>query len=289
MAIEHPEMSDGAIAATIGIARQLVSRWRKPLRVAAATAASQKVADENGETQFAAKDPSAPQPATSGNATTPERQRLLDLASDDQQLEVMIDKILRGSAPRAAAIAVGISGHQFLKRMESDVPFRDLVLQAAHQAESSVAENLYRAATGVSPQNVQAAIAWLEKRHPELWGREAQRIEIELTGAVDVNHILSDPRLIEEASRHEAILQQIEDGTYIEGEFRELPAFGDVPTLPEVEFDSGPNPTPVNRAQDSTPEMRPNRIIKVSGVDTLIGDEIGPSSSNSDGGIRIVG
>jgi hypothetical protein len=291
MAIEHPEMSDGAIAATIGIARQLVSRWRKPLRVAAATAASQKVADDNGETQSVAKDSSAPQPATSGNATTPERQRLLDLASDDQQLEVMIDKILRGSAPRAAAVSVGITSKQFSTRLENDLAFRDLVLRAAHQAEGGVAEALYTQAIGRSPQSVQAAIAWLEKRHPELWGREAQRIEIELTGAVDVNHILSDPRLIAEANRHEAMLQALEDGETVDAEFRELPAF-DAPPLPDVVLDDcGPNPTRVNRApgqRDPQQGMRPTRIIKVSGVDTLVGDEIGPSS-DSDGGIRIVG
>src|SRR2546428_8879274 len=101
MAIEHPEMSDGAIAATLGVSRQLVSRWRKPVRKAAATESSEMVADENGETQFPGPAASAPQPATPGNA--PERQRLLDLASDDQQLEGLIDKVLRGSAPRAAA------------------------------------------------------------------------------------------------------------------------------------------------------------------------------------------
>jgi hypothetical protein len=193
----------------------------------------------------------------------------------------MIDKILRGSAPRAAAIAVGISGHQFLKRMESDVPFRDLVLQAAHQAESSVAENLYRAATGVSPQNVQAAIAWLEKRHPELWGREAQRIEIELTGAVDMNHILSDPRLIEEVSRHEGRMQQLEDA--IDAEFHELPSHDemlvtshDAPPLPDVTIDeSGPQPVRAPRPV-SEQGMRPMREIVVNGVRTLVGDERSP-------------
>jgi hypothetical protein len=176
--------------------------------------------------QSTAFDATTTKPATQSNATVaPERQRLMDLVGEDLQMAVLVDKILRGSAPRAAAISVGITSKQFTNRMESDPKFRDLVLQAAHQAEGSVSENLYRAATGNSPQNVQAAIAWLEKRHPELWGRETQRIELEVSGGVDVNHILSDPRLIEEVSRHEALMQQIEDGV-IEGEFRQLPAVG---------------------------------------------------------------
>jgi hypothetical protein len=222
--------------------------------------------------------PSDQGPARGGIATT-ERQRLIDLAGDEQ-LAVMIDKILRGSAPRAAGIAVGITSHQFGKRLESDALFRDLVLRAAHEAESSVAQNLYRAATGNSPQNVQAALGWLEKRHPELWGREAQRIEIELTGAVDVNHILSNPKLIEEVSRHEARMQQLEDEA-IDAEFRELPSRDEVPPLPEVELDSGPNPTRVNRPKDAIPETRPDRIIKVFGVNTLIGDERSPEDRDA--------
>jgi hypothetical protein len=280
MAIEHPEMSDGAIAATIGVARQLISRWRAPLRKAAATAASEKVADENGETQFIASDASAPQPATSGNAI--ERQRLLDLAPD-QQMEVLIDKVLRGSAPRAAAISVGITSKQFSTRLENDPKFRDLVLRAAHEAESSVAENLYVQAIGRSPQSVQAAIAWLEKRHPELWGREAQRIEIEVSGGVDVSHILSDPRRILEVNAHEAKMQALEDEA-IDAEFRDLPPHDDAPPLPDVVLDeSGPNPTRVNRAPgaQSVPETRPDRIVKVFGVDTLIGDERSPEDRDA--------
>src|SRR3989442_5353828 len=68
MAIEQPEMSDGAIAATLQVSRQLVSRWRKPLRKAAATASAERVAGENDEAQFLREPPTAPQPATPGNA-----------------------------------------------------------------------------------------------------------------------------------------------------------------------------------------------------------------------------
>jgi hypothetical protein len=225
--------------------------------------------------------------AIESNATVaPERQRLLDLAPD-QQMEVLIEKVLKGSAPRAAAISVGITSKQFSTRMENDPEFRNLVFRSAHQAEGSVAENLYAQATGRSPQNVQAAIAWLEKRMPEVWGREAQRLEIEVTGAVDVNHILSDPRLILEVNRHEAELQRLEDDA-IDAEFRQLPSHDEMlvtshhaPPLPDS-FDENPSGplqahfTPP--VKDSIPEMRPNRnrIIKVSGVDTLIGDERSP-------------
>jgi len=277
MFFTHPDMSDGAIAATLNVSRQLVSRWHAPVRKAAATESSEKVADEDHRNEFVGGPPGAAQLATPG--TVLERQRLVDLADEDEQLAVMLDKILRGSAPRAAAIAVGITSHQFGKRMESDALFRDLVLRAAHEAESSVAQNLYRAATGNSPQNVQAALGWLEKRHPELWGREAQRIEIELTGAVDVNHILSSPALIAEANAHEARLQQIEDEA-IEGEFRELPAF-DAPPLPNVVLDE--NPIRVNRVpgqQGLQQRVRPMREIVVNGVRTLVSDERGPGGDN---------
>ncbi len=157
--------------------------------------------------------------------------------------------------------------------MERDEKFRELVLRAAHQAEGSVAEALYTQAIGRSPQSVQAAIAWLEKRMPEVWGREATKIELEVSGGVDVNHILSDPRLIEEVSRHEALMQQIEDGV-IEGEFRQLPVLGEVPPLPEVELDSGPNPVRANRPVSDQGRVRPMREIVVNGVRTLVSDVI---------------
>jgi len=134
-------------------------------------------------------------------------------------------------------------------------------------------------AVGNSPQAAQSAIAWLEKRMPEVWGREATRIEVELTGAVDVNHILSDPRLILEANRHEAMLQQLEDDA-IDAEFRELPAH-DAPPPPDVVLDvSGPNPTRVNRVPPQQ-GMRPMREIVVNGVRTLVGDERSPEDRDA--------
>jgi hypothetical protein len=283
--------SHAAIAARIGVSRQRVDVIIKELeKFAKANATRSEIASDGEndaatestmgglhETQLHGLHPSDLGPARSGIAT--ERQRLLDLAPD-QQMETLIHKVLRGSAPRAAAIAVGITSKQFSTRLERDEKFRDLVLRAAHEAEGSVAENLYAQATGRSPQNVQAAIAWLEKRMPEAWGREAQRIEIELTGAVDVNHILSNPKLIEEVSRHEARMQQLEDEA-IDAEFRELPSHDEVPPLPEVELDSGPNPTRVNRPKDAIPETRPDRIVKVFGVNTLIGDERSPEDRNA--------
>jgi hypothetical protein len=97
-----------------------------------------------------------------------------NVADEDEQLAVMLDKILRGSAPRAAGIAVGITSQQFGKRMETDSKFRDLVLRAAHEAEASVAQNLYRLATGNSPQAAQSAIAWLNARVPDDWSPNRQ-------------------------------------------------------------------------------------------------------------------
>jgi hypothetical protein len=215
-------MSDGAIAGEIGISRQLVSRWRKPFRQPDATDTGETIADANGEKQFAASQASTTPPATSGNAI--ERQRLMDLAGEDEQLEVLVDKILRGSAPRAAATAVGIEGRAFSKRMETDSRFRDLVLRAAHEAESSVAQNLYRLATGSSPQAAQSAIAWLNARVPDDWSPNRQKIDVEVTGGIDVRAMLASPRAqewIEAVSRLEAELQRGEDAP-------KLPGHGDV-------------------------------------------------------------
>jgi hypothetical protein len=289
MAIEHPDMSDGAIAATIGVARQLISRWRAPLRKAAATAASEKVADEVDEKQFAALQPSASQPATSGNAI--ERQRLLDLAPD-QQMETLIDKILRGSAPRAAALAVGVSSHKFTKRMETDEKFQDLVLRAAHEAESSVAQNLYRMAIGNSPQAAQSAIAWLEKRLPESWGREPVHIEVSVEGGIDVNHILSSPDRIKAVNAFESAMQQ--------AEVAQLPAHqvGDiidldpievrdpvVPALPQDDLMRVPDKLEVaprmNRPGQGDPsKLGRTREIVVDGIRTLVVDE--PAAGSDD-------
>ena len=224
MFLSYPDMSDGAIAGEIGVSRQLVSRWRKPFRKPPATDQGETVADADGQTRFAASQANAPQPATSGNAI--ERQRLMDLASEDQQLEVLVDKILRGSAPRAAAIAVGIEGRAFSKRMEADSRFRGLVLRAAHEAESSVAQNLYRLATGSSPQAAQSAIAWLEKRMED-WRPGAQRIEIDVQAGIDVRAIMSGPHAaewIERVNELEMLMQQAElpaHGDVIEGEIVE--------------------------------------------------------------------
>jgi hypothetical protein len=257
---------------------------------ASATDFTEASADELHRKSFVGLDLSAPQPALSGNAL--ERQRLVDLAPDDQ-LATMIDKILRGSAPRAAAIAVGITSHQFGKRMESDATFKGLVLRAAHEAESSVAQNLYRMAVGNSPQAAQSAIAWLNARVPDDWSPNRQKINIEVSGRVDVTRILSDERLIELESELEARRQQIEDGV-IEGEFRQLPSHDEVPPLPEGEFDhSGPTPidvrpwTPVSK-QAQGGDFRPTQFRKVDGIETEVVDERGPSS-DSGGGMRIVG
>jgi hypothetical protein len=249
-----------------------------------ATDSTKASADELQGNSFPALYPGTTRVAMPANAL--ERQRLLDLAPD-QQIEVMIEKVLKGSAPRAAAIAVGITSKQFSTRMESDPKFRDLVLRASSQAEGSVAENLYTQATGRSPQSVQAAIAWLEKRHPDLWGREAMRVEIEHSGQVDVNHILADPRRIIEVNRHEAELQRLEDEA-TDAEYRELPAHDAVPPLPTNNDDSGPVPirvedslrSSVNRVPERVPDPAPGqqqgirqREIMVNGVRTLVGDE----------------
>jgi hypothetical protein len=240
------------------------------------------VADENGETQFPGPAASAPQPATPGNA--PERQRLLDLASDDQQLEVLIDKVLRGSAPRAAAVAVGMSGKVFARRMESDGKFRNLVLRASHEAESSVAQNLYRLATGNSPQAAQSAISWLEKRLPEAWGREPQRVEIEVSGGIDVMAILASPRLIELENAMESERQRLESGLslpepkgdIIEGELAEHAPepFADDETMHVRESRVEVEAPRRNRPGMPNPSVRGHRrAIRVDGIRTEVQDE----------------
>lgn len=213
--LEHPEMSHGAIAAEVGVSRQRVSKLLGDLRRPVATGSDVTVADQDHEKQVAALSRSGPQLATVSNAL--ERQRLLDLAGNEQ-LEVLIDKVLRGSAPRAAAIAVGIESREFTRRMERDEHFRSLVLRAAHEAESSVAQNLYRLGTGMSPQAAQSAIAWLEKRMED-WRPNAQRIEVEVSRGVDVNYILANPKLIELENELEAARQVAEEAA-----LRGLPA-----------------------------------------------------------------
>src|SRR5438105_296059 len=234
IAFAQGEESDAAIAARLGVTRQRIqtlhAQYRertKQQNLNSTNRGGNGPADTSlQEKQFAAGHVSAPQPAAPVNATTIERQRLMELAGEDQLLEVLVDKVLRGSAPRAAAIAVGMSGKVFSKRMESDEKFRDLVLRAAHEAESSVAQNLYRMATGNSPQAAQSAIAWLNARVPDDWSPTRQKIEVEVSGQVDVMHILSSPRLIELENQLEAERQQLEDrlslpapvGEIIEGE-----------------------------------------------------------------------
>ncbi len=309
LAFVRDEESDGAIAGRLGVSRQRIQTLHRLYRaktgqqkpeiseaakIDGATDSTGDVAPQWRGNQFAGPDPRAPQAATADNAPVVVL-ALRELAGDEERVGIMLDKVLRGSAPRAAAIAVGIEGHAFSKRMETDSRFRELVLRAAHEAESSVAQNLYRLATGNSPQSAQAAIAWLEKRHPEIWGREPQRIEVEVSGSVDVAHILSDPRLIELENEAEARRQQIESGQIIEGDFRELPAHdeprvegslrssaAEAPPFPQDDLMSA-RPLTIepqrrtNRPGQGDPDNRGHvHEIMVDGIKTLVVDERAP-------------
>jgi hypothetical protein len=271
----HDGASDATIAAELRISRQRVSILRRDWKVAVGNGKEAETDETIAPIDLAAGHASAPQPAMSGNAI--ERQRLLDLASDDLQLEVLVDKILRGSAPRAAALAVGMSGKVFAKRLETDATFRDLVLRAAHEAESSVAQNLYRLAIGNSPQAAQSAIAWLNARVPDDWSPNRQKIDIEVSGGVDVMAILASPRLIELESQMEAERQRLEEAQRLElpapkGDVIDLEPIEirNVPPLPDIVLDeSGPEPVRAIRV----PVSKSHRVTMVDGIPTEHVDE----------------
>jgi hypothetical protein len=135
----------------------------------------------------------------------------------------ILDAILRGVHIRAATGALGINERTYYKWIDSRPDFKSLTDMAKAITASHMMEALNRLA--MHDDNVLAMIAWLNNQGRDFdWGKgERVDVNVQITGSVDVQHLLSDPRLIELENEAEARRQQLEDGS-IEAEFKELPA-----------------------------------------------------------------
>jgi hypothetical protein len=91
------------------------------------------------------------------------------------QLEEAIMRALRaGSTRTAAAEYVGVDRVQLWRWMKSDVTFRNAVTRAEAEAEVACTGTIKNAAR---EGDWHAALAWLERRRPEDWGRK-DRVDI---------------------------------------------------------------------------------------------------------------
>ncbi len=138
----------------------------------------------------------------------------------------LLDAVLRGIGIRIACDAVGLNERTYYHWIQQRPDFAALVAIAEGKYGEQVEEKLFL--IGMRDDNVLALIAAANNKLRKYgWGKDSRTdINIHLEGAVDVNHILSDPARILEANRHEAEMQRLEDEA-IEGEFRELPAHGE--------------------------------------------------------------
>ena len=274
--------------------------------------ASESTSAQDHETQFVARPASAAQSARPGAATDP---LVIGASSlvfyvvqwpewaespetiaarmnshghpgtiDAGRLQALVTYRMNATSQAGSFKAIGIDAVVGTDMYRRDRELRRVLDWAAGLAEVRIASNMLRLATGVGPQAAQAATLIAERQLG--WTKEnVLRIEGDIEHHIDVNHILSDPRLIAETNRHEAFLQALEDGEIVEGEYRQLPASGDVPPVPVVLLDdSGPNSTRVDRVpgqQDPQQGVRPMREIVVNGVRTLVGDERSPEDRDA--------
>jgi hypothetical protein len=306
MFFTHPDMSDGAVAATLNVSRQLVSRWHAPVRKAAATESSEKVADE----QFDGGSTSTAQPAPPGTASRIDSQPgtlVLFTIAMPEHLEAALPDIVKRHPSltiervRDLAIArlnsnsragswksIGVSSEIGAEMVREDRFVRLVFEWAEGVNELRLAANATRIATSLSPNAVQALSFILERQHSEGWAREnVLRIEDDLSIAVGLErarHILSDPRLIALENEMEMRRQMIEDEA-IEGEFRELPSHDEVPPLRNVELDdSVPNQPRANRVpgQQGLQQggFRPTQHRKVDGIETEFVDQRAPGGDD---------
>lgn len=123
----------------------------------------------------------------------------------------MLDNVVMGAAPRAAALMSGMAPSTYHYRMEHDKDFAALVHAAQADAEAPLAQNLHRLGLGNGPQASASALAWLERRSADWQRRDRVEHDIHVEERIDINHILSSPELIAAASAWETAMQAAED------------------------------------------------------------------------------
>src|SRR5438094_10103419 len=230
MHITHPEMSDQAMAAELGVSRQRVSTIRRPLRKAAATAKAAEATIEKPAEQFAALPLRGPQPASSQlplvEVEWPTWAEPADVIAarlndprqpfDADRLQALVTYRMNAVSAAGGWKAVGIDIETGAEWYRRDKPLRRLIDWAVGLVELRIAASMLRLASGVGPQAAQAATLIAERQLG--WTKESTlHIEGDVRQQVDVRAILMSPESIELASALEARLQQEEAGLIIEG------------------------------------------------------------------------
>jgi hypothetical protein len=146
-----------------------------------------------------------------------------DKKYNEKVVTYILDEMSNGASVVAVMDALGIHERTYYRWMETRPDFKTLVTIAEGMMAVRADKQLIH--LGIDLNNPVALVMWLNahgKRYG--YGRQDVRIDhnIHLDGAVDVNHILRDPKLIALENELEARRQQIEDGI-IDGDFRELP------------------------------------------------------------------
>ncbi len=308
--------SHAAMAARIGVSRQRVDVIIKELEKLAKVNAIKSEIASDGEndaatestmgglpkTQFDGGSTSAAQFATRDIATqpgalvlftiewperleTPEAIALRHPTLTPDAIRNLATFRLNGTSRAGSWKAIGVEPEIGAEMVREDRGVRRALQWAEGMNELRLSANATKIATSLSPNAVQALSFILERQHSEGWAREnVLRVTGELSLGVDVNHILSDPRLILEANRHEAMLQQLEDGEVIDAEFRQLPALGEAPPpLPDSgpeKIDVRPRANPPVSKQGQGGDFRPAQHRKVDGIETEFVDQRAPGGDD---------
>lgn len=124
-------------------------------------------------------------------------------AITSEQVEKMLHGLRLGMTRRAAAGAAGFSKTAFYRMLEEDDgTLRTAVENAEHEAEATYTAIVAKAAG--EPRNWTAAAWWLERRHPDDFGRR-DRIDVKIdlralaekvAPGLDVDEVLAEAERI---------------------------------------------------------------------------------------------
>lgn len=164
-----------------------------------------------------------------GEFDDPDRDKMGSSGGDrkytKELVTAILDAILNGVHVRTTTDALGIHERTYYRWIEQKEDFKTLTRMAKARDLAEAMKMLTRLGAQSQNPNVLAIIAKLNNSAREYdWGKQDGKIDmtVRIEGAVDVNHILRDPKLIELENELEARRQQIEDGI-IEGDYKELP------------------------------------------------------------------
>jgi hypothetical protein len=94
-----------------------------------------------------------------------------------------LDLVRAGHGRHTACRAVGVSPDTFRRFYRADEEFRQAVADAEEEACEPIEAKLYEAAKEGEPWAVKE---WLTKRNRARWGETAHKIEVEVTGQVEL-------------------------------------------------------------------------------------------------------